>query len=77
MTVNGTPVGTHVATPLEMTSGWPCEVTRTVPTLHIAVAHGPPEFGGNGQPATVHGPLSVTVAWPPTVTRGFGTLGVA
>jgi hypothetical protein len=75
--VSGVPVGTHVAVPDEMTSGCFIDVTRTVPTLHVAVVHGPPDCGGKEHPETVHGGLTVSAAFPPSVTRGLGTVGCA
>jgi len=74
---SGTPVGVHVAEPVEITSGCPFDVTRVVPTVHCAVTHGPPEFGGSGQPATTHGVAIVAVGWFATSTRVFGVAGVA
>lgn len=76
-TVSGTPVGTQVAAPPWTTSGWPFEVTRTVPVDQNAVVQGPPAFGGNGQPATVQGAATVTLGLPPSNTRGLGAVGIA
>ena len=78
-TVSGTPVGTQVAEPSAMTSGWPPDFTRTVPTDQVAVVHGPvPAFGGGfAQPEIVQGGDRATVALPPTFTRGLGVVGEA
>jgi hypothetical protein len=75
--VSGTPVGTQVAEPPWTTSGWPDDVTRTVPVVHVAVVHGPPAFGGSGHADTVHGAERLTAAWPERETRGFGAVGAA
>ena len=56
---NGLPVGTQTAVPLCTTTGTPPASTRVAPTTHCAVTHGPPDTGGNGQPATTYGVLSV------------------
>jgi hypothetical protein len=51
---SGVPVGTHVATPVMTTTGWPSDVTRTAPTTHCAVTQGPlPAGGAKAHPATV------------------------
>jgi hypothetical protein len=50
---SGVPVGTHTAVPVMTATGCPSEVTRTAPTTHCAVTHGPlPTGGANAHPAT-------------------------
>ncbi|MBW0001711.1 MAG: hypothetical protein JO015_21655 [Verrucomicrobia bacterium] len=43
---SGVPVGVQVAVPLTIATGWPSEVTRSAPTVHWAVTHGPLPAGG-------------------------------
>src|SRR5271170_241031 len=76
---SGVPVGAQIAWLESTTSGWPLEVTRTVPTIHCAVTHGPLAAGGGGNahPATTYGGGIVTVGCPITVTLGLGTVGCA
>ena len=64
---------------LKITSGWPLDVTRTEPTVHMPVMHGPLATigGGRVQPTTAYGGAMVTVGCPITVTRGLGTVGCA
>jgi hypothetical protein len=68
---SGVPVGTHMAIPVMMSSGWPSEVTRTAPTAQCAVTQGPLPAGGGGMahPATAHGAESVATGIPLTSTR--------
>lgn len=77
--INGVPVGAHTEVLLCTTSGCPFEVTRVVPLVHCAVAHGPLAVGGGGraQPATTYGAVINTVGWPLTNTRGLGAVGCA
>src|SRR5580693_1892294 len=76
--MSGVPVGTHVATPVRIATGWPSDITCTAPTIHCAVTHGPfPAGGTNAQPATVHGAAMVAIGMPETMTRGLGTVGIA
>ncbi|MFM9595533.1 hypothetical protein ACKI1J_24750 [Streptomyces scabiei] len=74
---SGVPVGAQVALPPWMASGCPIEVTRTLPVVHVALAHGPPETGGNGQPDTVHGVGSAIAAAPAMRTRALDIEGCA
>src|SRR5262249_60616014 len=75
--VSGVPVGAHTATPLCTSTGTPPASTRAAPMTHWAVTQGPPEAGGNGQPATAYGDDRVVIGWPDTSTRGKGARGVA
>ena len=76
--ISGVPVGTHVATPVMITTGWPIEVTRTAPMIHCAVAHGPlPAGGANAHPATMYGAAIVAIGIALTSTRGLGAVGIA
>src|SRR5208283_526316 len=74
----GVPVGTQVASPVMITTGWPIEVTRTAPTVHCAVTQGPlPAGGANAHPATAYGAAIVVIGMPMTSTRGLGAVGMA
>jgi hypothetical protein len=71
------PLAAQTLTPLMITTGWPIEVTRTVPTTHWAVTHGPGAGGTSGHPATMYGPAIVAIGIPITDTRGLGADGIA
>jgi len=43
---SGVPVGTQVAIPVIMATGWPSDITWTAPTTHCAVTQGPLPAGG-------------------------------
>jgi hypothetical protein len=76
--MSGVPVGTQVATPVMITTGWPIEVTRTAPTSHCAVTHRPlPAGGANVHPATMYGAAIVAIGIAVTSTRGLGAVGIA
>jgi hypothetical protein len=50
---NGVPVGVQIDTPVMIASGCPSESTRSAPTSHWPVTHGPlPPGVTNAQPAT-------------------------
>jgi hypothetical protein len=75
---SGVPVGMQIDTPLMITTGCPIEVTRTAPTTHCPVTHGPlPAGGTKAHPATAYGAAMVVIGVPETVTRGLGAVGVA
>ncbi len=75
---SGVPVGAQTDTPVMMTSGWPSDTTRTAPTTHWPVTHGPlPAGGTKAQPATAYGAAIVATGMPDTNTRGLGTVGTA
>src|SRR4051794_29120186 len=76
--ISGVPVGAQIATPVMMASGWPNDTTRTAPTTHWPVTHGPlPPGGTKGHPATAYGAPMVAAGMPDTNTRGLGTVGTA
>ena len=61
-----------------MTSGCPSESTRTAPTIHCPVTHGPlPAGGTKAQPATAYGAAIVATGMPDTITLGLGAVGTA
>jgi hypothetical protein len=66
-----------VAEPVEITSGCPLERTRTVEVDHMAVTQGPPEFGGKGHPAIVHGAVASTAGDPAARTLTAGAVAWA
>jgi hypothetical protein len=76
-TTSGVPLGRLLPAPVEMTRGWPFEVTRVVPVTHMAAMHGGSGGGTSGQPATTHCAFSSTVGVPPTVTLGLGDVAIA
>jgi hypothetical protein len=76
-TISGVPLGRLLPTPVEITRGWPFEVTRVVPVAHIAATHGGSGGGTNGHPATTHCAFKSTVGVPLSVTLGFGDVAMA
>ena len=61
-----------------MASGCPCETTRTAPTIHCPVTHGPlPAGGTKAHPATAYGAAMVATGMPETSTTGLGAVGIA
>src|SRR5215207_4730619 len=66
-----------MATPVWIATGCPMASTRIAPTTHCPVTHGPPDTGGNGQPATTYGAAMVATGWPLTSTRATGAVGIA
>src|SRR5512143_2766671 len=61
-----------------ITSGWPSDATRTAPTIHWPVTHGPfPPGVTNGHPATTYGAAIVATGIPDTNTCGLGAVGIA
>jgi hypothetical protein len=75
--IKGVPLGMLTPTPVEIASGCPFDVTRTVPVTHWALTHGGSGGGTRGQPATTHCADSSTVGTPLTVTAGFGEVATA
>src|ERR1017187_5136769 len=75
--IKGVPLGMVLPTPVEITKGWPFEVTRVVPVAQTAETHGGNGGGTSGQPATTHCALSSTVGTPLTMTLGFGEVATA
>jgi hypothetical protein len=72
------PVGAQMETPVIMARGCPCETTRTVPTIHWPVTHGPLPAGGmKAQPAITYGAVMVATGMPETITMGLGAAGTA
>src|SRR5579875_4098894 len=76
-TISGVPLGSELPTPVEITSGWPLEVTRVVPVTQTAAIHGGRGGGTRGHPATTHCAFRSTVGVPLSVTRGFGVVAIA
>jgi hypothetical protein len=76
--MSGVPVGTQVAIPVMMATGWPCDSTCCAPIIHCAVAQGPlPAGGTKGQPAMLYGAAMVAMGMPLTMTTGLGVVGIA
>jgi hypothetical protein len=74
----GVPVGTQTETPVMMTSGCPCDNTRSAPTTHCPVTHGPfPAGGTKAHPTIAYDAAMVATGMAETRTTGLGAVGVA
>jgi hypothetical protein len=60
-----------------MAQNAPPAMTRAVPMIHCAVAHGGEPLPLSPHAATEYGDDNVTIGWPETVTRGNGVIGTA
>src|SRR5260370_20083429 len=68
----------QIETPGIRGNGCPCETTRTVPTIHCPVTHGPlPAIGTKAQPAITYGAVMVAAGIPETSTTGLSAVGTA
>ena len=71
-------MGADTEPPLITAKGCPCDNTRTAPTTHCAVTHGPlPAGGTKAHPATICGGAMVAAGMPETSTTGLRAVGDA